>query len=89
MTSAVLYIHQQKVERPSPHCTMTPSRRQPLLPPSDDPHAITRRRLARLMAIGAVRAALRQPTRAGDVGEAPTTGSEPANNTGIGDALAG
>jgi len=69
---------------------MTPSRRQPLLPPSDDPHAITRRRLARLMAIGAVRAALRQPTQgAGDVGEEPATGSEPANNTEIGDALAG
>ena len=71
---------------------MTPSRRQPLLPPSDDPHAITRRRLARLMAIGAVRAALRQPTQgAGDGEDAETqaTMNEPANNQGIGDALAG
>ena len=69
---------------------MTPSRRQPLLPPSDDPHAITRRRLARLIAIGAVRAALRQPAQgAGDVVAEAVTIGEPANNPGMGDALAG
>lgn len=69
---------------------MTPSRRQPLLPPSDDPHAITRRRLARLIAIGAVRAALRQPAQnAGGVAAEAVTTAEPANNPGMGDALAG
>ena len=69
---------------------MTPSRRQPLLPPSDDPHAITRRRLARLIAIGAVRAALRQPEHAaGDVSPETVNTVEAANKPGSGDALAG
>lgn len=69
---------------------MTPSRRQPLLPPSDDPHAITRRRLARLIALGAVRAAIRAPVEAvGDAGAEVTTVGKPANNQRLDDALAG
>jgi hypothetical protein len=71
---------------------MTPSTRQPPRPTPDDPHAVTRRRLARLLALGAVRAAVRRedaPPASGAVLDEPVAGGVAANRPGGTDALAG
>lgn len=71
---------------------MTPSTRQPPRPTPDDPHAVTRRRLARLLALGAVRAAVRREDAApasAEVLGAAVADEVAANRPGGTDALAG